>query len=45
MILIGIKELYPTIYKMIPEDMGVFAFACLVELLNILNINTKESGE
>lgn len=45
MVLTGIKELYPTIYNMIPEDMGVFAFDCLVELLNILNIDTAKSGE
>lgn len=45
MFLTGIKELYPTIYNLIPDNMGVFAFACLVELLNVLNIDTSESGE
>lgn len=36
MILTGIKELYPTIWELIPDDMGVFAFAVLSDLLELL---------
>lgn len=45
MVLTGIKRLYPTIYEMIPEDMGIFAFTSLIELLNVLNIDTYENGD
>lgn len=45
MFLTGIKELYPTIYNLIPDDMGLNPFVSLVELLNVLNIDTSESGE
>ena len=36
MILTGIKELYPEIWDMIPDKMGVFAFSVLCEVLNLL---------
>lgn len=36
MILTGIKELYPELWKMIPDNMGVFAFSVLCEVLNLL---------
>lgn len=36
MILTGIRELYPEIWDMIPDKMGVFAFSVLCEILNLL---------
>lgn len=36
MILTGIQKLYPEIWEMIPENMGVFAFGVLCEILNLL---------
>lgn len=47
MFLTGIKELYPTIYNLIPDDMGLNPFASLYELLRVLGIEKclEESGE
>ena len=36
MLLTGIKELYPTIWELIPDNMGIFAFAVLSDLLELL---------
>lgn len=36
MILTGIKELYPEIWDMIPDNMGGVAFSVLCEVLNLL---------
>lgn len=43
MILSGIQELYPNVYKEIPENMGCFAFTGLTCVLNLLGINTAEA--
>lgn len=42
LILSGLKKVFPTVYRMIPEDMSVFAFVALYELLYILNVRKKE---
>lgn len=36
MILTGIKELYPDLWDLIPDHMGIFAFSLLCEVLNLL---------
>lgn len=38
MLLTGIKVLYPTVYDAIPDDMGHFAWRCLCEVLELLQI-------
>ena len=42
MLLTGIKELYPTIWNLIPDNMGIFSFNCLSIVLNLLNITPEE---
>ena len=36
MILTGIRELYPALWDLIPDHMGIFAFGLLCEVLNLL---------
>lgn len=36
MLLSGLKELYPTIWELIPENMGVFGFTTLCEIISLL---------
>ena len=38
MLLTGIKALYPEVYDAIPDEMGHFAWRCICETLNLLNI-------
>lgn len=38
MLLTGIKALYPDVYEVIPDDMGHFAFRCICETLELLQI-------
>ena len=38
MLLTGIKVLYPAVYDAIPDDMGHFAWRCLCEVLELLQI-------
>lgn len=38
MLLTGIKALYPDVYEAIPDDMGHFAFRCICETLELLQI-------
>lgn len=42
MILTGIQKLYPKVYDLIPEDMGVFAFGCLCSVLVLLGVDTAK---
>ena len=42
MLLTGIKELYPTVWNLIPDNMGIFSFNCLSIVLNLLNITPEE---
>ena len=44
MFLTGIQELFPDVWELIPEHMGVFAFSVIGDVLNLLNVkNTKNS--
>lgn len=36
MLLSGLKELYPTIWELIPENMGVFGFGALCDVVALL---------
>lgn len=38
MLLTGIKALYPEVYDAIPDDMGHFAWRCICETLELLQI-------
>ena len=38
MLLTGIKALYPDVYEAIPDNMGHFAFRCICETLELLQI-------
>jgi hypothetical protein len=42
MLLTGIKELYPTVWNLIPNYMGTYAFNCISIVLNLLNITSEE---
>lgn len=42
MLLTGIKELYPTVWNLIPDNMGTFAFNCICIVLNLLGITSEE---
>ena len=42
MLLSGVKELYPEIWDLIPDNMGTFAFACIVDVLILLGVNTTK---
>jgi hypothetical protein len=38
MLLTGIKALYPEVYNAIPDNMGHFAWRCLCEVLELLQV-------
>ena len=38
MLLTGIKALYPEVYDAIPDNMGYFAFRCICETLELLQV-------
>ena len=38
MLLTGIKALYPEVYDAIPDNMGHFAFRCICDTLELLQI-------
>lgn len=40
MLLSGIRKLYPKVYDVIPENMGVFAWACICNTLVLLGVDT-----
>lgn len=42
MLLSGIKELYPLIWEMIPEELGIYGVAVIFDLLRILEIKPDE---
>ena len=42
MLLSGVRDLYPEVWEVIPEDMGVFAFASICNLLILLGVRTWE---
>lgn len=42
MLLSGIRKLWPNVYDAIPDDMGVFAWACIVNTLILCGVDTSE---
>lgn len=42
MFLTGIKELFPEVYEVIPDDMGVFAFTGIVSVLEYIGVKMPE---
>lgn len=42
MILTGIKKLYPSVYKVIPDNMGKHAFSCLCSVLVLCGVDTSK---
>lgn len=42
MLLSGVRNLYPEVWEAIPEDMGVFAWNCICNLLILLGVRTWE---
>lgn len=42
MLLSGVKTLYPQVYDAIPDDMGHFAWRCICETLELLQIKGDE---
>ena len=42
MFLSGIRELWPEVWDVIPEDMGVHAFYTMCNLLILLGVDTSE---
>lgn len=45
MILTGIKALSPEIYDAIPDNMTVFAFLCLCEVLALMKVYNSENKD
>lgn len=42
MLLSGIRKLYPEVWDAIPNDMGVFAWQCIVSVLILLGVDSSE---
>lgn len=42
MFLSGVRDLYPEVWDAIPEDMGVFAFGNILNVLILLGVRTWE---
>ena len=42
MLLTGIQALYPEVYKVIPDDMGCFAWNCICATLVLCGVDTSE---
>ena len=42
MLLTGIRKLWPQVYANIPDDMGVFAWACICYTLLLCGVDTSE---
>lgn len=42
MLLSGIRELYPNVWKAIPDNMGVHAFACICYTLILCGVDLGE---
>ncbi len=45
MLLTGIKKLYPNVYDAIPDDMGTFAWKCIVSVLYLLGVDFDEENK
>lgn len=44
MLLSGVKELYPSVWEAIPENMGNFSFVGITAVLNLLGIDTSKEN-
>lgn len=44
MFLTGIKELFPDVWELIPEHMGIFAFSVIGDVLNLLNVKDTKNN-
>ena len=44
MVLTGIQELFPDVWELIPEHMGIFAFSVIGDVLNLLNVTNTKSN-
>jgi hypothetical protein len=44
MLLSGIHELYPLIWDLIPDDMGVNAFGVICNVMRLLNIREENEA-
>lgn len=42
MLLTGVRELWPTVWDAIPNNMGVFAFPCILFTLQLCGVDTSE---
>ena len=42
MLLTGIKALWPEVWELIPDNMGIHAFECIVSVLNLCGVDTRE---
>lgn len=42
MLLTGINKMYPTVWDLIPEDMGKRVWECLIAVLILLGVDTSE---
>ena len=45
MLLTGMKEIFPTVWEAIPENMGRFAWPCVCYTLMLCGVNTKDESE
>lgn len=45
MLLTGVRELWPEVWDIIPDGMGVHAFATICNLLILLGVDTSEGGK
>ena len=44
MLLSGIRELYPTVWEVIPDDMGIMAWAGICNTLILCGVDTSEGN-
>lgn len=42
MLLTGIKKLWPHVWDAIPEDMGVYAWACLCDTIGLCGVQLED---
>lgn len=40
MLLTGVKQLYPKVYELVPDAMGIKAWVCICNLLLLLGVDT-----
>lgn len=42
MLLSGIKDLWPSVWDIIPDEMGLFSFTCICNVLILCGVDTSE---